>query len=85
MDVKTSHWLDGGAVMTVTQGGRRNKAKLKCPTCGSEMNFHAEKINQSARVGAEHSLGGELDESGEVVEEIHTCPACATIATRRAD
>jgi rubrerythrin len=85
MDAKTYHWLDAGAVMTVAEGGRRDKANLKCPACGAEMNFHAEKINQSARVGAEKSLGGELNESGEVVEEIHTCPVCATIATRRAD
>jgi hypothetical protein len=69
--------------MTVAEGGKRDKAKLKCPACAREMNFHAEKINQSAR--AKHSFGSEFNESGEVVEEIHTCPACAAIVTRRAD
>jgi hypothetical protein len=71
--------------MTIPGGGKRDKPKLKCPGCGAEMNFHAEKINQSARVAAEDDLAAGLNEFSEVVEEIHTCPACATIATRRAD
>jgi hypothetical protein len=71
--------------MTIPEGGKPGKAKLKCPGCGAVMNFHAEKINQSARVAAEDRIAAGLNEFGEVVEEIHTCPACATISTRRAD
>ena len=69
--------------MTVADGSnRRKKAKMICPACGGEMNFHAEKINQSARADPESGTSAEF---GGVVEEIHTCPACAGIASRRAD
>jgi hypothetical protein len=71
--------------MTIPDGGKRHKPKLTCPGCGAEMNLHAEKINQSARVGDQDNLAAGLNEWGEVVEEIHTCPACSAIATRRAD
>jgi len=78
-----SRWVDGGRLMTVADGSnRRKKAKMICPACGGEMNFHAEKINQSARADPESDSSAEFRE---VVEEIHTCPACAGIATRRAD
>jgi hypothetical protein len=69
--------------MTLAESSNPSKKqKVICPACGSEMNFHAEKINQSARADPE---SGSSTEFGGVVEEIHTCPACAEIATRRAD
>jgi hypothetical protein len=68
--------------MSVVAGANEGKAsKMICADCGGEMNFHAEKINWSARADAELDLGAEF---GEVVEEIHTCPGCAAIATRKA-
>jgi hypothetical protein len=69
--------------MKGAEGGDKHKAtKMICPDCGDEMNFHAEKINQSARADSESDASAEF---GGVVEEIHTCPRCAAIATRRAD
>lgn len=69
--------------MTVAEGSTwSKKAKMICRACGGEMNFHAEKINQSARADPESGTSAEF---GGVVEEIHTCPACAGIASRRAD
>jgi len=65
----------------MTLGGGISKGKttkMICPNCGHEMNFHAEKVNQSARAGLESDSA----EFGGVVEEIHTCPACGAIATR---
>lgn len=50
--------------------------RLLCPSCGSEMNFHAEKLNYGAVLadarGADAGLGG-------VVDEFHTCPCCSYI------
>lgn len=48
-----------------------------CPKCGSEMNFHAEKLTSSSPEdkGYNAALGG-------VVEEFHACPACGAAASR---
>jgi len=68
--------------MTVDAGSKKGKTtKMRCGHCGHEMNFHAEKVNQSARADSESDSA----EFGGVVEEIHTCPACGAIATRRAN
>ena len=51
-----------------------------CPSCGSEMNHHAEKLvlpTGPADV-VDPVLGG-------VVEEVHACPACGAMASRRQD
>jgi len=51
-----------------------------CPRCGTAMNHHAEKLlwpsgpNEVAL--ADPVFGG-------IVEEMHTCPACGTGASRR--
>ena len=83
MDARTSRSLDGGMAMTGAESRDRGMTtKMICPDCGDEMNFHAEKINQSARADSESDASAEF---GGVVEEIHTCPRCAAIATRRAD
>jgi len=52
-----------------------------CPNCGAAMNHHAEKLLHAT---------GRVDEAfvdavlGGIVEELHTCPACGTGASRRA-
>jgi predicted RNA-binding Zn-ribbon protein involved in translation (DUF1610 family) len=58
------------------------RAKMTCPTCGVEMNRHAEKVDYSARPAE-----GEPDEDGlgGVVEEFHTCPECGRTHARRAE
>ena len=69
--------------MTVGAGSNKGETtKMICSHCGHEMNFHAEKVNQSARADSESDWGAEF---GGVVEEIHTCPECGAIATRRAN
>jgi len=53
---------------------------MVCPSCGSEMNHHAEKLvlpTGPADV-VDPVLGG-------VVEEVHACPACGAMASRRQD
>jgi ribosomal protein S27AE len=56
-------------------------AKLICPTCGVEMNHHADKLDLSAPPReSETDLG--LDGA---IEETHTCPGCGNAASRRAD
>ena len=51
-----------------------SSGRLLCPGCGSEMNFHAEKIDAA---GAETGLDG-------IVAEFHTCPACKYVLERAA-
>lgn len=48
-----------------------------CPKCGSEMNFHAEKLTSSSpeAEGYDPSFGG-------VLEEFHACPGCGAAASR---
>jgi len=51
-----------------------------CPSCGVEMNRHAEKLvwptAPADHASADPVLGG-------IVEELHTCPACGTGGSRR--
>jgi len=51
-----------------------------CPSCGSEMNHHAEKLELPTGPAdvVDPVLGG-------VVEEVHACPACGAMASRRQD
>ena len=58
------------------------RAKMTCPTCGVEMNLHADKVDYSAGP-AEGEAGDEG--LGGVVEEFHTCPGCGRTDTRRAE
>ena len=57
------------------------RAKMTCPTCGVEMNRHAEKVDYAPDPpGADPpdpDLGGPL-------EEFHTCPECGRTLARRA-
>jgi ribosomal protein S27AE len=58
-------------VPMVTEG------KMACPKCGSEMNFHGEKLTLAspAENGYDESLGG-------MVQEFHSCPNCGAGASR---
>jgi len=51
-----------------------------CPSCGVEMNRHAEKLvwptAPADRALVDPLLGG-------ILEELHTCPACGTGGSRR--
>ena len=49
------------------------REKLKCPRCGGDMNFHAEKIDY-AHIPADPAVM-DLDLGGPL-EEFHTCPRC---------
>ena len=53
---------------------------MLCSKCGSEMNYHAEKLvdpttSQEASA-ANPALGG-------IIEEFHSCPTCGSSASRR--
>ena len=51
-----------------------------CPSCGVEMNHHAEKLVHPTGSADEACMDPVL---GGIVEEVHTCPACGTGASRR--
>lgn len=54
------------------------RERVRCPDCGAEMNFHAEKLDQSRAAddaAADAALGG-------VVLEIHACPICRYVLAR---
>jgi predicted RNA-binding Zn-ribbon protein involved in translation (DUF1610 family) len=57
------------------------ESKMSCPRCGAQMNLHAEKIDYTA--AQEEALALDDEDLGGVLEEIHTCPACGDIETRR--
>ena len=54
-----------------------SEVKMACPKCGSEMNFHGEKVMLSSpeESGYNHSLGG-------VLQEFYCCPNCGAGASR---
>jgi len=55
--------------------------KMICPDCGSEMNYHAEKIDYTAALTDPDAIDLDL---GGVLEEVHTCPECGKTGTRKA-
>jgi ssDNA-binding Zn-finger/Zn-ribbon topoisomerase 1 len=57
------------------------ESKMICPRCGTEMNRHAEKIDYTAALDEEDAVD---EETGGILEEIHTCPDCGDTETRRA-
>jgi predicted RNA-binding Zn-ribbon protein involved in translation (DUF1610 family) len=54
--------------------------KMICPDCGIEMNYHAEKLDYTAALIDPDAVDPDLDG---VLEEVHTCPECGKIGTRR--
>jgi uncharacterized C2H2 Zn-finger protein len=57
------------------------REKLKCPGCGGEMNFHAEKVDYSQALADPQSMDPEF---GGALEEFHTCPRCKLTVERPA-
>jgi predicted RNA-binding Zn-ribbon protein involved in translation (DUF1610 family) len=53
---------------------------MTCPACGVAMNCHAEKpvdpLDAKEAEAMDPHLGG-------MIEEVHTCPACGRVASRR--
>jgi ribosomal protein S27AE len=49
--------------------------KLYCPVCGTPMNHHADKLLYASDAA---------DPAGEIVQELHRCPACGAGASRQA-
>jgi hypothetical protein len=59
----------------------RRIAPMFCVFCGARMNPHAEK----AVVPDGDAEGGRVDWAlGGLIEEIHQCPRCANVQSRRA-
>jgi ribosomal protein S27AE len=54
--------------------------KMKCPDCGVDMNFHAEKLDYTAALTEPDAVDPDL---GGVLEEVHTCPRCGKAGVRR--
>jgi len=53
---------------------------MACPKCGATMNRHGEKLvytGETRGAGEDPLLGG-------VTEEMHACPRCGYVASRRA-
>lgn len=59
----------------------KERGKITCPTCGVEMNCHAEKIDYTTGGADAEAFDPEL---GGVVEEFHTCPVCGQTLSRPA-
>ena len=57
------------------------RRQMVCPTCGVEMNLHAEKVESP-----DTTTGGEAfdPDLGGVVEEFYTCPHCGRTLARPA-
>ena len=55
--------------------------KMICPACGAEMNHHAEKVDYTAALDDPEAVDSDL---GGILEEVHTCPDCGSVETRRA-
>ena len=55
--------------------------KMICPNCRVEMNHHCDRLvyaqTHRGRLAMDEGLGG-------VLEEFHTCPQCAGVASRPA-
>jgi len=50
------------------------RAKMSCPQCGAEMNYHAEKLVYESG-SAENRASNPFPWN---IEEVHACPACGT-------
>ncbi|MGE5306131.1 MAG: hypothetical protein ACM3TN_22725 [Alphaproteobacteria bacterium] len=60
----------------------KQKRKMICPKCGDEMNHHADKlldpVSPEDLTHVNPALGG-------VIEEMHCCPGCGAVESRRAE
>ena len=53
--------------------------RMVCPTCGVEMNLHAEKVDYADAPAEAEGFDADL---GGVVEEFHACPECGRTQAR---
>jgi ribosomal protein S27AE len=53
---------------------------MTCPKCGATMNRHGEKLVYTGVTGG----AGEDPLLGGVMQEMHACPHCGHVASRRA-
>ena len=60
----------------------RQKSKMICPKCGNEMNHHADKLIDPVKPEDLKQVNPAL---GGVIEEMHYCPRCGGVESRRAD
>ena len=63
-------------MLTATAAG-----KMICPKCGAEMNHHCDKLVYASDLQGTARMDEGL---GGVLEEFHTCPKCAGVASRPA-
>jgi ribosomal protein S27AE len=59
----------------------KQKSKMICPRCGSEMNHHADKLVYPTSAQEAENIAPAL---GGVIEETHCCPGCGAVGSRRA-
>jgi len=57
-----------------------HKNKMICPKCDDEMNHHADKLVYPTSPEDAKKMNATL---GGVIEEIHCCPRCGAVASRR--
>ena len=59
----------------------QRREAIRCPACGARMNHHADKVVEP--VTAEEAALADLALAG-LVQEIHGCPGCGNVESRRA-
>ena len=60
----------------------KQKSKMICPKCGDEMNHHADKLVDPVKPEDLKHVNPTL---GGVIEEMHYCPGCGAVGSRRAE
>jgi ribosomal protein S27AE len=58
------------------------KSKMTCPKCGAEMNHHADKLTEPVKPEDMKRVNPAL---GGVIEEMHWCPGCGAVESRRTE
>lgn len=59
----------------------KQTSKMICPKCGDEMNHHADKLIDPVKPEDMKHVNPAL---GGMVEEMHCCPGCGAVTSRRA-
>ena len=58
---------------------KSKQKKMICPSCGVEMNYHADKIDYTAALAHPYKMDPDL---GGILEEVHACPKCGGTEVR---
>lgn len=58
----------------------KRTSNMICPKCGGEMNHHADKLVHPTTPEEARNINQAL---GGVIEEMHCCPGCGAVASRR--